>query len=120
VSVTLATLPIGVKVFVIVAPLPSIDCAGQFAFGQIPVRPPNEIKRLSDRSGHDPLARRRFSCSVSNSTDDFVVGDSIADVDEWRFSRGEMQKMRVSVDQSGQDGGAVQVQSFNWFRCEVA
>ena len=78
--------------------------------------PPNEVKRLADGSGHDPLARGRCSCPVCNSTDDFVVGKSIADVDEWRFSRGEMQKMRVSVDQSRQDGGAPQVQSLDRFR----
>jgi hypothetical protein len=88
--------------------------ARQFLFFQISIRASNEIVRLADRGCHDPLTHRRTPCPVGNPLHNIGMRYRVSYVDQRGSPHRKVQKMWMRVDQPGQYGRALSIQSLGF------
>ena len=88
----------------------------EIAFRQIPVRAANEVMRLTDRCGHDPLAWRRYSRAGRDTRYDIIMRCCILNIDQRFVQRAVVQQMRMRIDQARQYRRALQIDALRIFR----
>src|ERR1035441_5937227 len=90
----------------------------ELALEEVPPRPTDEVVRLADRRGHDPLAARRLGCLRRDPRRDVLVVGGVREVDERLGENPEMHQVGMSVHQTWQDCRPFDVDEPRlWSRC---
>jgi hypothetical protein len=82
---------------------------GQLAFVEVAPRAADEVVRLADRRGHDPLSGRGVLRAGADALHDLRVRRRIGEVDERLGDGAEVQQVRVGVDETGKHGDSVEI-----------